>query len=44
MKDAVGHLRAGWYGNANLFDDLDCVDEDVNHPYKQAADCGKWQV
>jgi hypothetical protein len=48
MKDAVGHLRAGWYGNANLFDDLgreltdlDCVGGDANHPYKQAADCGK---
>jgi hypothetical protein len=48
MKDAVGHLRAGWHGNANLFDDLgreltdmDCGDGDVNHPYKQAADCGK---
>jgi hypothetical protein len=48
MKDAVSHLRAGWYGNEHLFADLgrapvkrDCVDGNENHPYKKGADCQK---
>jgi hypothetical protein len=51
MRDAVSHLRAGWYGNDHLFTDLgrppdrrDCVGDDENHPYKRAVDCQKLWV